>query len=97
MGAEGENVVEAADVRGFHEKSAAPARVMSGRSLPVLPRLEERALPTVAAVQGCLPGPGPTHLDTLLADRTVRAAADLHGHLGVLPAAIDTHGQALSA
>lgn len=59
MGAEGENVVARADVRGFHEKSAARARVMSGRSLPVLTRLEELALPTVAAVQGCLPGPRP--------------------------------------
>jgi hypothetical protein len=38
-----------------------------------------------------------TRHDTLLADRTVRAVADLNEHLGVLPAAIDTHGQALSA
>lgn len=53
---------------------------------------------TVAAVRGCLPGPGRmTRLGTLLADRTVRAVADLHEHLGVLHAAIDTHRQALSA
>ncbi|MCX4530594.1 hypothetical protein OG972_03170 [Streptomyces sp. NBC_01669] len=45
-----------------------------------------------------MPGPGRmTRLGTLLADRTVRAVADLHEHLGVLHAAIDTHRQALSA
>ncbi|MFB6777258.1 hypothetical protein ACFCX0_07480 [Streptomyces sp. NPDC056352] len=51
-----------------------------------------------AAVRGCLPGPGRmARFDALLADRNVRAVTDLHDHLGVLPAAIDTHRQALSA
>jgi enoyl-CoA hydratase/carnithine racemase len=53
--AEGPHFMGGADVHIFHGKSAAQARAMFARALPVFARLEELPFPTVAAVQGlCL-------------------------------------------
>jgi len=53
--AEGPHFMGGADVHIFEGKSAAQARAMFARALPVFARLEELPLPTVVAVQGlCL-------------------------------------------
>lgn len=53
--AEGPHFMAGADVRVFHDRSAAQARAMFGRALPAFARLEELPVPTVVAVQGlCL-------------------------------------------
>lgn len=52
---EGPHFMAGADVNIFHGKSAADARAMFARAIPVFARLEELPLPTVVAVQGlCL-------------------------------------------
>jgi enoyl-CoA hydratase/carnithine racemase len=52
---EGPHFMAGADVRIFHERSAADARAMFSRALPVFARLEDLPVPTVVAVQGlCL-------------------------------------------
>ncbi|MDQ4115869.1 MAG: enoyl-CoA hydratase/isomerase family protein [Actinomycetota bacterium] len=52
---EGPHFMAGADVRVFHERSAADARALFSRALPVFARLEDLPVPTVAAVQGlCL-------------------------------------------
>lgn len=52
---EGPHFMAGADVRIFHERSAADARAMLSRALPVFARLEDLPVPTVVAVQGvCL-------------------------------------------
>ena len=52
---EGPHFMAGADVRVFHERSAADARAMFSRALPVFARLEDLPVPTVVAVQGlCL-------------------------------------------
>jgi enoyl-CoA hydratase/carnithine racemase len=52
---EGPHFMAGADVRMFHERSAADARALFSRALPVFARLEDLPVPTVAAVQGvCL-------------------------------------------
>jgi enoyl-CoA hydratase/carnithine racemase len=52
---EGPHFMAGADVRMFHERSAADARALFSRVLPVFARLEDLPVPTVAAVQGvCL-------------------------------------------
>jgi enoyl-CoA hydratase/carnithine racemase len=52
---EGPHFMAGADVRIFHERSAAAARALFSRALPVFARLEDLPVPTVAAVQGvCL-------------------------------------------
>lgn len=51
----GPHFMAGADVRVFHERSAADARAMFSRTLPVFARLEDLPVPTVVAVQGvCL-------------------------------------------
>jgi enoyl-CoA hydratase/carnithine racemase len=51
----GPHFMAGADVRVFHERSAAQARAMFSRALPAFARLEELPVPTVVAVQGlCL-------------------------------------------
>ncbi len=52
---EGPHFMAGADVRVFHKRSAADARAMFSRALPVFARLEDLPVPTVVAVQGlCL-------------------------------------------
>ncbi len=52
---EGPHFMAGADVRVFHKRSAADARAMFSRALPVFARLEDLPIPTVVAVQGlCL-------------------------------------------
>jgi enoyl-CoA hydratase/carnithine racemase len=52
---EGPHFMAGADVRVFHERSAADARALFSRALPVFARLEDLPVPTVVAVQGlCL-------------------------------------------
>jgi enoyl-CoA hydratase/carnithine racemase len=52
---EGPHFMAGADVRIFHKRSAADARAMFSRALPVFARLEDLPVPTVVAVQGlCL-------------------------------------------
>ncbi|MGI5129999.1 enoyl-CoA hydratase/isomerase family protein [Pseudonocardia sp. CA-107938] len=51
----GPHFMAGADVRVFHERSAADARALFSRALPVFARLEDLPVPTVVAVQGlCL-------------------------------------------
>lgn len=51
----GPHFMAGADVRVFHERSAADAGALFSRALPVFARLEDLPVPTVAAVQGlCL-------------------------------------------
>ena len=52
---EGPHFMAGADVRVFHKRSAADARALFSRALPVFARLEDLPVPTVVAVQGlCL-------------------------------------------
>jgi enoyl-CoA hydratase/carnithine racemase len=53
--AEGRHFMAGADVRVFHQRTAAQGRALFSRALPVFNRLEELPMPTVVAVQGmCL-------------------------------------------
>src|SRR2546423_13963935 len=51
---EGPHFMAGADVRMFHERSAADARALFSRVLPVFARLEDLPVPTGAAGPGAL-------------------------------------------